>query len=168
MEVLLETLGKVGFEWRMGLFSLINFLIVFWILKKLFFSTVTDTINQREKKIKEGIENFQKAKTELEMAEKNAREIIESAKKEASEIIEAAHQDGKEYAQQMKDKTKEDVAQLIAEAKESIAKQKAELTDEVKKDAAKLVIAVARKVLGKKVDDKLDQSFIEKTIKDVG
>lgn len=167
MEVLLETLGKVGFEWRMGLFSLINFLIVFWILKKLFFSTVTDTINQREKKIQEGIDNFQKAKTELEMAERNAKEIIENAKKEASAIIETAHSDGKEHADQMREKTKEDIAQLVSDAKESIAKEKAELAEEVKKDAAQLVIAVARKVLGDSVDSAIDEKFIEKSIKNV-
>ena len=52
MEYLLETLGKVGFDWRMALFSFINFILVFWLLKKLFFKKILNIIEERQESIK--------------------------------------------------------------------------------------------------------------------
>jgi F-type H+-transporting ATPase subunit b len=88
MNALLEILGKIGFDWRMALFSLLNFLIIYYILKKFFFDMIVKSIDERQKKVKEGVENYEKAKTELGMAENNAKKIIDDAKKDANKLIE--------------------------------------------------------------------------------
>lgn len=165
MDFILETLGKVGFEWRMGLFSLINFLIVFWILKKFFFKTVVDTVNERQKKIQDGIDNFQKAKTELEMSESKAKEIIAQAKREADGIVEAAHTSAKETAAQMREKAKGEIKELVAHAKEGIKKEKQAISEDVKRESAALVVAIAEKILGEKVGQDIDEKYIHSMLK---
>jgi len=47
----LNNLGKMGFDWHMALFNLVNFLILYFILKKYLFGSISATIAERQKKV---------------------------------------------------------------------------------------------------------------------
>jgi F-type H+-transporting ATPase subunit b len=165
MDYILETLGKVGFDWRMGLFSLINFVLVFWILKKLFFKKIVDTINERQSTIQEGLDNFEKSKTELGMATLRSEEIIHTAKADANAILEKAHEQAKVQGEQMKTKAREEVESIVVQAKKNIEAQKQEMKEELHRETVSLVISVAEKILGEKMDDKKNDSYITDILK---
>lgn len=165
MDYILETLGKVGFDWRMGLFSLINFVLVFWILKKLFFKKIVDTIDERQNTIQAGLENFEKSKTELGMATRKSEEIIDSAKKDANSILEKAHEQAKTQGEQMKEKTRQEVESLVVQAKKNIEAQKQEMKEELHTETVQLVIAIAEKILGEKMDGEKDKKYINDILK---
>jgi len=167
MEYLLETLGKVGFDWRMALFSFINFILVFWLLKKLFFKKILNIIEERQESIKKGLENFEKSKIEIEDAGKKANTIIIEAKKEANGIIEQANEMIKIENEKMKDKTKEDIKELVAQAKKNLEVQKQEMKEEIHKETVHLVISAVEKILDEKIDEKKDASFIKKMLESV-
>ncbi|NCO04619.1 MAG: F0F1 ATP synthase subunit B [Candidatus Magasanikbacteria bacterium] len=164
MEFILDTLGKVGFEWKMGLFNLINFLIIFFILKKFLFKPITKTINERQKKANQAIDDFSQAKAELQMATQKSQEIIDNAKVEANKILEQSHDDAKVLADELKIKAKADIELLIEQAKKNIAIDKKEMKEELKKETAILVITALEKILTEKFDKETDEKYIEKMI----
>ncbi len=164
MNYILETLGKVGFEWQMGLFNLINFLIIFFILKKFFFASVTKTINERQLKAKEAVENFERAKTELGMATKKSQEIIDGAKVEANKIVEKASDESKAESERNKEKAKKEIEMLVTQAKKNIEIDKKEMKEEISKETANLVVAAVEKIIGEKMDQKKDTKIIEETL----
>ena len=51
-----EILGKIGFDWQVALASLVNFLIILFVLKKFAFKPIKKLIQERQNKINEGIE----------------------------------------------------------------------------------------------------------------
>ncbi|MBU4369492.1 ATP synthase F0 subunit B, partial [Patescibacteria group bacterium] len=53
-------LGNLGFDWRMALANLVNFLIIFFVLKKYAFKPIKEKLEEREKKIKTGLEDAEK------------------------------------------------------------------------------------------------------------
>lgn len=161
MNFLLENLGKIGFDWRMALFSLINFFIVFLILKKMFFKPVTDAINGRQDKMREGIENMKKAKTELQMAEQKAQDMIDLAKVDANKIVEKASGDAQVAGERMKEKAKIEIESLVSQAKKNIEADRAEMKDTLRKETVDLIILTLEKVLSEKMDNKTDKKYIE-------
>jgi len=164
MEFILETLGKIGFEWRQALFNLINFLILFFILKRYAFKPVLKVLKERHTKVTESVENIQKAKTELSMAQQQSQDIIDKAKVEGNKIIEASHDDAKALAGDMLLKAKSDIELLITQAKKNIAIDKEEMKEDLKKETVELVMSVLEKILDEKFDTKKDEDYIKKVV----
>lgn len=167
MNVLLEILGKIGFDWRMALFSFINFLMVYYILKKFLFEKIVSSIEERQDKVKEGVENYEKAKTELAMAEKNAQKLIEEAKKDANKLVEKANLKAKEQGDLQKQKTIIDIEKLVAGAKVSIEAQKQDMKEEIKKETINLVIEATEKILSEKIDKEKNDKFVSNILKTI-
>ncbi|MBU0660732.1 F0F1 ATP synthase subunit B [Patescibacteria group bacterium] len=164
MDYILDTLAKVGFDWKMGLFQFINFLVVFWILKRFAFKPIMAVVDERQKKEKTSIENFQKAKTELQMAEQKAQGIIDEAKVDANKRIEASHNAAKEQGEQLKAKAKAEIDALIVQAKKNIAIDKKEMQESLRKETVELVVRAVEKVIGDKIDGASDTAYIKEIL----
>lgn len=167
MEVILEKLGKIGFDWKMAAFNLVNFLVLFWILKKFFFQSVQDTISERQEKIQEGIENAKKAETELQMAERKAQEIVDEAKVEANKIRKSAKEEADEITENMKEEAKEEIEGLISRAKGNIAKEREKMREELKDETVALAMAATEKILNKQLNQEEDERFIKNILSSV-
>jgi F-type H+-transporting ATPase subunit b len=164
MDFILDTLGKVGFEWKMALFNLINFLIIFLILKVYAFGPLANAIAERKKKAVETVEAHTKAKTELMSAETRAQRIIDEAKVEASKLVEAAHDDASAHAESLKAKAKKEIELLINQAKRNIEIDKEDMKEALRKETIAVVIAATEKILSEKLDANKDAAVIESMI----
>lgn len=164
MEFILENLGKIGFDWKLGLFNLINFFVLFWLLKKYLFAPMMKVINERHEKAQEAVENFKKAQTEVNMAEQNAQKIIDEARKNSNEIISSAKQDADSMTEKMKDKAKGEIELLVSQARKNIAIEKKQMREEIKCEVVDLVVDTTEKVLGEKIDSKKDAELIKLTV----
>ena len=164
MEFILENLGKIGFEWKMALFNLINFLILFWILKRYFFKPIMNNVRDREKQVQDSVDNIQKAKTELQMAERKAQDIIAQSKVEANKIIEKSHDDAKAAGEAMKEKAKKEIEMLIAQAKRNIDIDKKDMKESLRKETVELVVLAVEKIMGSKLNDKSDDKMIKEIL----
>ena len=80
-------LANLGFDWRVALANLANFLIIVWILKRFAFKPIEKAIKNREDKIRKGVEDAERAATEFQMAKQTCDKTIEEAKYEANKII---------------------------------------------------------------------------------
>lgn len=167
MDFILENLGKIGFDWKLGLFNLINFLVLFWLLKKYMFKPMLAVINERHQKSNEAMENFKKAQTEVSMAEQNAERIIKEARKNSNDIIASAHTDATHLGENMKTKAKTEIELLVTQARKNIAIEKQQMKEEVKGEVVDVVMLGVEKILDEKLDAKKDKDLIAATVKDI-
>src|SRR3989339_896403 len=161
MEFILDTLGKIGFDWRAAVFSLLNFFVVYWLLKKYAFGPVVASIEKRNKLMKEGVDNAQQAKTELQMAERRAQELIDESKVQPNRIVEKSHDDAKALGEQLKDKAKKEIELLILQAKKNIDIDKKEMKETLRRETVELVVMAVEKIMIEKLDDKKDEKMIQ-------
>jgi F-type H+-transporting ATPase subunit b len=84
---ILEVLGKIGFDWRVALVNLFNFLIVFLILKKFAFKPIENILERRRKKIEQGLKDAKKSRDILLQTEDLSEDIIKKAKNDANLIV---------------------------------------------------------------------------------
>lgn len=163
--MILDILGKVGFEWQMALFNLINFMIVFGILKYFAFTPIQRTIRERQQKAREAVEQFEKSKTVLGEAEQKAQQLVDEAKVEANSVREQATDDATQIGEKMKTKAKSEIELLINQAKRNIEIDKQQMEQDVRKKSADLVTAATAKIIGEKLDAKKDGALIEDALK---
>ena len=61
MEILNEAALNIGFDWRMALAQLVNFLIIFYLLKRFVWGSIKKTLAERKAKIDKGLEDAEAA-----------------------------------------------------------------------------------------------------------
>lgn len=98
MNQILDILTSLGFNAHVALANFVNFLILFFILKKFVFGKLDNVIRERTNAIERGIENEKKTSAELSLAKEKKLEILKEAEQKAGEILDAAIAKGEEAA----------------------------------------------------------------------
>jgi F-type H+-transporting ATPase subunit b len=158
---LLKILGNVGFDWRVALFNFINFLIVFWLVKRFVFRPIKNILDERQKKINDGLEDAKKAKTSLMMAEEKSDEIVSKAKLDGNEIISLAHDQEKAIIDQARTKAEAEAVNVRKKAESLILQEKKKAETEVREGAADLIVDGIKKVLAEEIDRKKSEQIIK-------
>jgi len=152
VEQLQEIITKIGFDWRLALANLFNFLIIFWLLKRYFFGPLAEIVNERRSRIEGGLRDAKAAEDALVAANVEEREIIAVAKKEAEEIINQARM----QARLLEERAKKKIITLrddeLAKAAVDIVRDKEELMAIVKESAGELVARGMRQALKEELD----------------
>lgn len=161
---MLEILGKIGFDWQVALANTVNFIIIFFLLKKFAFGPIKKIIEQRQSKIDEGLLNAKKAETELMMAEELRNQKLASAKIEANTIIGDAQKKG----DSMLDKSKEEAtglkASILAEGEKQISQKKENMRKDLEREQANLILNGVEKILKETLTEDQQKTYINKVL----
>ncbi len=163
MQSILEILGKIGFDWQVALANLVNFLIIFFILKKFAFPPIKKMIQERQDKISQGLVKAQEADIRLKEVDEIAKEKLKQANLESIVIIKKTEERAKALEQSLKLKAEEQQKKLIAQIKLEYEQSKEESKQKVLKEASALV----KKFIVKAVQlqpDAIDEALISKAI----
>ncbi len=129
------------------LFQILNFGVVMYLLNKVLYKPVIKMLDDRAKKINEGMSQAEKNIKAGEEIEKTKKAEVNKARKEAGSIIAAAEVDAKKKADEIIKKAhvkaKEEVANMTKAAEKEIENAKAKL----QKETATLAAAMAKKAL---------------------
>lgn len=157
MQLLLPELG-------LFLWTLIAFLIVFFILRKFAWKPILNMLQQRETKIANSIASAEKVKLEMAaMQSKNEAELA-AAIEQRSTLLKEAKEAKDKMINEAKEKAKEEAAKILADAQFQIEQQKNRAMTEVKNQIGQLTVGVAEKVLRKKLDNEPAQQEFIKTL----
>lgn len=145
----------------------INFLIVFLVLYYFVFRPLAKVMKDRSKKIEKSLADAEKIEEKLARTEEDYKKKMSEAKKEASVILEKASQDSETKKKEMVAKAKEEIGQVISQEKAMMQSEKAKTLKEIKAEIADLVVATAAKVIGEKMNGKIDQEIIKNITKNI-
>lgn len=163
---MLETLGKIGFDWPVAVANLINFIIIFFILKRFAFKPIHKIVNERQKKIEEGIENALKAEANLLAAAKNKEQKIEEAKIEANQIIAIAQKKSDRILDETQTKATKLKEKIILDGEQAVEESKKKIKKEVEKEMSTLIINGIEKVLQENLTEETQKGYIKKSLGD--
>ncbi|MEZ4103505.1 MAG: F0F1 ATP synthase subunit B [Candidatus Paceibacterota bacterium] len=161
----MEILGKVGFDWQVALANLINFLIVFWLIKKFFFKTIKNTIKERKEVIDKGLEDAKRAESALVLAASEKEEVLKKAYNESKSIIEEADKKAKKAISDSKKEGAEEAEKIKESALKDIEKIKEDTEKKIQKDFVNMVLDGVEKVSINQIDKNKSQAFAESLLK---
>ncbi len=133
----------LSFDPKIFLFSIINFGILFFALKKFFFAPIYKILEERKSKIKDGLEKIKQASAELEATKEEKEKIISNAGKESEGIMKKTEAMKKEILK----KGKEEVEEIIKSSREDIEKEKEDIRKEMHSLLIDLVATATDKAL---------------------
>ncbi|MAG45018.1 ATP synthase F0 subunit B [bacterium] len=160
----MELLGKLGINWTLLLAQIINFLVLFFLLKKFLYKPILGIIEKRQKKIKKGLENAEKAEHDLARASARAEKIIIKANKESQDIIRKSEKQAEQVNNKMIAQAEEKISDLQLRAKDEISQAKEQMLEQARDELADLVVLATERVLEEKIDGKKDKMLVERAL----
>lgn len=118
-------------------------------------------MEEREKKIADGLEAADRADKDLELAKKNAMQQMHTAKEEAAAIIEQANKRSNQIVEEAKDQAVAEGNRLKAAAQAQIEQDVNRAKEELRNKVSVLVLAGAEKVLGASIDEKANSELVD-------
>lgn len=165
MEKLLEILGNVGFDWKVALANFVNFLIILFILNKFFFKSIGKTLDERKKKIVEGLTLREEAERDRQNAFAEKTEILARTREEETRLLSLAHEKAETLKSTLLAKAETEAESIRDKAEGELAKMKKELYNEWQDKSPKLVVDIASKVLSEKFTKDVNESYIKTLVK---
>jgi len=162
METLLNILGNIGFDWKVALANLANFLIIFWLLNKFIFSKVREVLKKRKERIEESILDAEKAKTALLMADNEKEDILKQARMEAGLVAEQAFKKAKQTVELSVKNAQKEADKTVKDAEKLIEKKKIDAEKELQKKTVDMVVTGLQKVLESEMTPAIQEKVIKR------
>lgn len=164
---MLDILQKIGFDWQVALANLINFLIVFYLIKRFFLKKITTVIDERKQKIQEGLEDAEKSKSLMLEAENEKSAILKEANQKVGEILKSAETRGEEIVAKNKIEGEKSREKIIEEGKESIKQEKEKVLGELKKNFLETLVGGIESVSSVEVSQEKAEKYTEEMLKKI-
>lgn len=141
--------------------QIIVFAILIWFINRFLWGPLTTVMEQRKKRIADGLAAAERGKHEQELAEQRAAETLKEAKEKAAEIIAQAQKRGSEIVEEAKDTARAEGERLIAAANAEIEQEANRAREELRGKVVSLAVAGAGKVLKREVDAKAHDELLK-------
>jgi F-type H+-transporting ATPase subunit b len=147
MELLLPKLGLL-------IWTLLAFLIVFFLLKKMAWPAIIKGLRDRENTITESLATAQRVQQEMAQMKSENEELLAKAREERAALLKEARETKDRIISEAKEQAKAEANKIMTETQAAINAQKMAALTEVKNQVGKLVIEVSEKVLRKELGNK--------------
>jgi F-type H+-transporting ATPase subunit b len=147
MDLLLPKLGLLAW-------TLLAFLIVFFLLKKMAWPAIIKGLRDRENSISESLATAERVKAEMAQLQNENEALLAKAREERALLLKEARETKDRIVNEAKEQAKTEANKIITEAQIAINAQKMAALTEVKNQVGKLVIEVSEKVLRKELANK--------------
>ncbi|MEP6682554.1 MAG: F0F1 ATP synthase subunit B [Parafilimonas sp.] len=150
MQLLTPALGLI-------IWTLLAFLVVFFILKKYAWPSILGGLKKREETIAEALASAERIKAEMSEMKSENESLLAQAREERAGMLKDAKSTADKMVSDAKEKAKTEYDKILADAQSAIQLQKNAVLTDLKNQVGALVIEVAEKVLRKELNDKTKQ-----------
>ena len=139
------------------IWTLLAFLIVFFILKKMAWPAILKGLQEREQSISEAIATAERVTLEMSALKNENEALMAKAREERGVMIKEAKEQTLKMISEAKDKAKNEYDRIVADAQLAITQQKNAALTDVKNQVGALVIELSEKVLRRELSNKGEQ-----------
>lgn len=150
------------------IWTLVNILVLFFVLRKILFGRVTVFMEMRTQSIKDAIESADKKNAEALELKQIYEDQVRSAREDADKIMgDARGRAGREY-DAIVSQARTDAEGLLSRAREEIERERAQMLKDVKNQVVVLALSAASKVIEANMDNERNRSLVENFINEEG
>ena len=134
--------------------TLLAFLIVFFILKKYAWTAIIKGLNEREKNIATSIASAERIKLEMAQLKNDNEAFLLQAREERVILLKEAKETKDKLISEAREEAKAQAARIVADAQVTINHQKMAAIIDLKNQLGNLAIAVSEKILRRELNNK--------------
>ena len=140
----------------------ISFFVFVWFCMKYVWPLLLGVMEEREKKIADGLAAADMAEKDLELAKHKATQQLREAKEQAALLIEQANKRAGQIVEEAKEQARTEGDRLKIAAQADIKQEANRAKEELRGKVAALVFAGTEKVLEASIDKKAHNTLVDK------
>jgi len=142
----------------------IAFAIFIAFCMKYVWPPIMQALEERTKKIAEGLAAAERGRHEQELAEKRAQQVIHEAKEQANDIISQAQRRGNDIVDESKESARVEGERILTTAQAEIEQEANRAKDELRGQVSTIALAGAAKILDREIDDKAHTDLLDELV----
>jgi F-type H+-transporting ATPase subunit b len=150
------------------LVSIVQFLVLFFLLRAILWRPVTRTLQSRADRIREGLDAAEAAKRDREQMKAEVERLLGEARREAKAIADRTTKAAEDAAAGVRAAAKAE-ADRIRERGQADARQlHDQALTQLRGEVAGMAVLAASRILGREVDATTHRAFIERSLDEAG
>ncbi|WP_018871610.1 F0F1 ATP synthase subunit B [Thioalkalivibrio sp. ALJ16] len=142
--------------------QLLAFSVFVWFTMRYVWPPMSNALEERRKKIADGLAAAERGEKEQELAQERATEVIKEAKQQANEIVASAQKRANELVEESKTAAREEGTRIKEAAQSEIEQELNRAKEELRKQVSVLAVAGAEQILAKEIDAKAHGDLLKK------
>jgi len=144
--------------------QLVNFTILLVVLRMFLWKPILKVLDERKRRIEEGLQRSEAAATEAAASEEAARRVIEDARAEAREQTARAQEAAARLREELESQARANADQIVQRAREEIGLEREQAIQQLRSEFADLTIRAAERVVGQSLDRAAHQRLIDEVL----
>lgn len=132
--------------------QMVVFFILWWVVAKFIWPPLVKALDERAKKIADGLAAADKGKAELELANKRVEQALAEARNEGAQRIADAEKRAQMAVEEIKQNAQAEAARIIAQAKAEAEQQTVRARESLRDQVAVLAVKGAEQILKREVN----------------
>jgi F-type H+-transporting ATPase subunit b len=142
--------------------QMLTFGVLVWFVMQFLWEPMTKMLEDRKKRIADGLAAAERGRHELHLAESRAKERLVEAKQQVAEIIAQANKRSDEIVEEAKLKAQAEGRRQLEAAQAEIEQEANRARAHLREQFADAVIMAAEKILERELNAQTHAEFIEK------
>ena len=151
-----------------ALFTLVNTIALFLVLKKYLFKPVMKMITDRQKEIDDMYDDAGQAKASAQAMEEEYRQKLAVAADTGERLVKEAVARGQNREEEIIRQANAEAAAIISKANADIAQEKKKAINDAKDEISEMAMAIAGKVVGRALNEADQAALVDRFIEELG
>ncbi len=149
------------------LWTVVTFLIMVGILKKVAWGPLLKTLDQRELKVKHDVETAEQNRLEMERLKQSYSDQISKINQQAAELLKQAQLQSKSAQESILKETEIQARDILEKSRQQIEIERVRLVQDLRNEVGQLSVLAAEKLLGRSVDSQTRDTFFQECIQNL-
>lgn len=147
--------------------QMLTFAIFVAFTMKYVWPPITKAMQEREKRIADGLAAADRGQRDLELAQHKSVEILQEAKVRASHIIDQANKRAQHIVEEAKEQARQEGQRLLAHAQSEITQQVNQAKRELQTQVSELALKMAEKIVQRDIDARTHQQLLNNLVTEI-
>jgi F-type H+-transporting ATPase subunit b len=140
---------------------MISFAILVWFTTKFIWPQLNGAIEERQKKVAEGLAAAERARAELKDADAKVAAEIKQARVQSTEIIDKAQAQANAIVEKARVEAIDEINRLKAQAQDEIASMAQRAREQLREQVGALAIQGAEKIVQREIDPAAHKALLD-------
>jgi F-type H+-transporting ATPase subunit b len=162
----MEGFASLGVNLPLLVVFLVNFIVLFVLLRLFLYKPVMKMLDERTKRTKDAMDLAEATKKEFEQAKGEVQREIEKGRQEAQAIIAQSMQVGERLKEESRQEATKQAQAIVDRTRSELEAERDKIVGDLRREFVDISIAAAEKVIKETLDREKHRKLIEETLKE--
>ncbi len=158
--------AKLGINLPLLISFIISFVILFALLGLFLYKPVMKMLDERSKRIKEGMEQAEATKEEYAHAEEEVKKLISKARDDGQALVNQATQTGERLREEAREGARKEAQVIVDRTRAELEGERDRIIDDLRREFVDISISAAEKVIMETLDKERHRKLIEEALEE--